>query len=319
MKKWLRLRHSLFPYLYTMNYRNHAEGIPLVLPMYYTHPECKDAYTVPNQYWFGSQLMVAPITEKMDKASKTGKVTAWLPKGDWFDFFNGLHYHSSLGRKMNLHRGIQTIPVLAKAGAIVPMARYEKRDNRLFNSADMEVTVFPGADGSFSLYEDGGDYDLGCAATQMNLDWQKGVFTIAAAQGDTNLIPEVRNWKINLRGFHKNANITVNIPNAVITRENDCNSTVIFVNAPANQEIRVTFTGSNLIHDNSDALDRCFDLLLHSQIATDHKEHIWKWVQKDDSIHQKMHNMSSFRDRQISGVVGAIRELLTLTQDEYDE
>jgi hypothetical protein len=91
------------------------------------------------------------------------------------------------------------------------------------------------------------------------------------------------------------------------------------VNAPADQEIRVTFTGSNLIHDNSDALDRCFDLLLHSQIATDHKEHIWKWVQKDDSIHQKMHNMSSFRDRQISGVVGAIRELLTLTQDEYDE
>ena len=39
----------------------------------------------------------------------------------------------------------------------------------------------------------------------------------------------------------------------------------------------------------------------------------------EQSVHQKMHNMSSFRDRQISGVVGAIRELLTLTQDEYDE
>ena len=105
----------------------------------------------------------------------------------------------------------------------------------------------------------------------------------------------------------------------MITRENGCNTTVITVDAPVNQEIRVTFTGSNLIHDNADAPDRCFRVLLHSQIATDHKEHIWKWVQKDESIHQKMHNMSAFRSREISGVVGAIRELLTLTQDEYDE
>ena len=319
MKRWLRLRHSLFPYLYTMNYRNHAEGIPLVLPMYYTNPECKDAYQVPNQYWFGSQLMVAPITKKMDKASKTGKVTAWLPKGDWFDFFTGLHYHSSRGRKMNLHRDLQTIPVLAKAGAIIPMARYEKQDNRLLNSSNMEIVVFPGADGCFTLYEDGGDYETdNHATTQMTLGWANGCFTIAPAQGDTNLIPEVRNWKINLRGFHKNAKITVNIPHAVITREDDCNTTVITVNAPANQEIRVAFTGSNLIHDNADAQERCFRLLLHSQIATDHKEHIWKWVQMDESIHQKMFYMASFRGREISGVVDAIRELLTLTQDEYD-
>jgi len=285
--------------------------------MYYTHPECKDAYTVPNQYWFGSQLMVAPITEKMDKASKTGKVTAWLPKGDWFDFFNGLHYHSSRGRKMNLHRDLQTIPVLAKAGAIVPMARYEKQDNRLFNCPDMEVVVFPGADGSFSLYEDGGDYDLGCAATKMNLDWQKGVFTIVAAQGDTNLIPAVRNWKINLRGFHKEAAVSVNIPNAQIQREG--NTTVVSVTAPVNQEIRISFTGSDLIHDNADVLDRCFEILLHSQISTADKEHIWRCLQKDESIHQKLHLMSAFQSREISGVVDAIRELLTLTQDEYDE
>jgi hypothetical protein len=187
----------------------------------------------------------------------------------------------------------------------------------------MEVTVFPGAAGSFTLYEDGGDYDDyqkgGYATTQMTLDWAKGCFTIAAAQGDTSLIPEVRNWKINLRGFHKNAKITVNIPNAVITRENGCNTTVITVDAPVNQEIRVTFTGSNLIHDNSDVRDRIFDLLLHSQIATDHKEHIWRCLKQEECLHQKIHNMSAFRSREICAVVGAIRELLTLTQDEYDE
>ena len=319
MKKWLRLRHSLFPYLYTMNYRNHTEGVPLVLPMYYTHPECKDAYKVPNQYWFGSQLMVAPITEKIDKASKTGKVTAWLPKGDWFDFFTGLRYYSTRGRKMNLHRDLRTIPVLAKAGAIIPMAQYDKQDNRLFNSPNMEVAVFPGANGSFTLYEDGGDYETdNHVTTQMTLDWEKGSFTIAPAQGDVSLIPQVRTWKIILRGFHKNVNLAVNIPDAVVHREDICNSTVISVTVPVNQEIQVTFTGENLIHDNADVIDRCFDLLLHSQIGIEHKEHIWRCLQTKDPIHQKMHMMSAFRDRSISGVMGAIRELLTLTQDEYD-
>lgn len=322
MKKWLRLRHSLFPYLYTMNYRNHTQGIPLVQPMYYSHPECQDAYTVPNQYWFGSELMVAPITEKMDKLSKTGKVTAWLPKGDWFDFFTGMHYASQRGRKMDMHRDIRSVPVLAKAGAIVPLALYEKQENRLISCENMEVVVFPGADGSFCLYEDGGDYDHyqkgGFATTQMTLDWQAGCFTIAPAQGDTGLIPQVRAWKISLRGFHKDAKFTVNIPDAVIEADAQSHSTVISVTAPVDQKIIVTFTGENLVHDNSDALARCFDLLLHSQIATSDKEHIWGCLKKNMPLREKLHLMSTFRARDISGVTGAVVEMLTLTQGKYD-
>lgn len=288
----------------------------MVLPMYYTHPKCQDAYCVPNQYWFGSQLVVAPITEKMDPASRTGKVTAWLPKGDWFDFFTGLRYHSKRGRKMELHRDIWSIPILAKAGAIVPMAQYEKRDNRLFNSPDMEVTVFPGADGGFVLYEDAGDYNGNYATTEITLDWAKGCFTIAPAQGDTRLIPAVRGWKINLRGFHQNAHIFVNIPGVQIDREG--NTTVISVAASVTDEIRVTFTGENLIYDNADVMDRCFRILLHSQISTADKEHTWKCLQKDELLHEKIHLMSVSPSREISGIVGAIRELLTLLQEEYD-
>jgi hypothetical protein len=109
----------------------------------------------------------------------------------------------------------------------------------------------------------------------------------------------------------------VNIPDAQIQRED--NSTVIFVTAPVDRQIQVSFAGENIVHDNSDARDRCFDLLLHSQIATDHKEHIWRCLKKEDTIHQMIHLMSAFRSREICAVVGAIRELLTLTQDEYDE
>ena len=320
MKYWLRLRHKLFPYLYTMNYRSHTQGIPLVLPMYYSHPRCNDAYGVPNQYWFGSELMVAPITQKRDAGSRMGQVNAWLPKGDWFDFFTGLHYHSSQGRKMALHRDLWTIPVLAKAGAIVPLARYAEKDNRLLNGENMEVLVFPGADGSFCLYEDGGDgYEFRngvCAKTQMVLDWENGSFTISPAQGDTSLIPTVRNWRICLRGFHKA--VLVDIPGATVVRDAASNTTEICVTAAVNQQIRVTFSGEQLIHDNSDVLDRCRDILLHSQIRFGDKEDIFGLIQSEKPLHNKLYFISAFRPAETIGVTDAVRELLTLTQGEFE-
>ena len=66
MTDFLRLRHQLLPYLATMNLRAHAEGEPLVQPMYYDHPDEPAAYDVPNQFMFGSELLVAPITSPAD-------------------------------------------------------------------------------------------------------------------------------------------------------------------------------------------------------------------------------------------------------------
>ncbi|MCY1691546.1 hypothetical protein OVA29_13300 [Exiguobacterium sp. SL14] len=65
MKKYLRLRHQLVPYIYTMNARNHFDGLPLVSPMYYEHPEDDQAYNVPNQFYFGTELIVAPMVTPM--------------------------------------------------------------------------------------------------------------------------------------------------------------------------------------------------------------------------------------------------------------
>ena len=61
MRSWLRLRHQLVPYLYSMNHRSHVDDEPLVQPMYYEHPWEEDAYRATNQYLFGSELMVAPM------------------------------------------------------------------------------------------------------------------------------------------------------------------------------------------------------------------------------------------------------------------
>ena len=81
MTGFLRLRHRLVPYLYTMNRRAHVEGEPLVQPMYYAHPDDADAYRVRNQYLFGDRLLVAPITTPVDRATGLRRGAGMAPAG----------------------------------------------------------------------------------------------------------------------------------------------------------------------------------------------------------------------------------------------
>jgi alpha-glucosidase (family GH31 glycosyl hydrolase) len=121
--------------------------------MYYAYPKRNAAYEVKNQFMFGSELMVAPITKPCSKQSGLGSTEVWFPKGDWFDFFSGLHYTSNNGRKLHVCRSLHEYPVFAKAGAIVPM----QTSKELVAGNELEIVVFPGASNNFTLYEDGGD------------------------------------------------------------------------------------------------------------------------------------------------------------------
>ncbi len=66
MEEFLRLRHKLVPYLYTMNRYASRDGQPLVRPMYWLEPEREETYHVPNEYYFGTELIAAPITDPAD-------------------------------------------------------------------------------------------------------------------------------------------------------------------------------------------------------------------------------------------------------------
>ncbi|WP_252899197.1 glycoside hydrolase family 31 protein [Lactococcus fujiensis] len=92
MESFLRLRHRLIPYLYSANVLTHDEGLALIEPLYYRYPLDSEAYEYRNQYFFGSELMVAPITSKSIKELELGKVKVWFPKGKWYDFFTGQKY-----------------------------------------------------------------------------------------------------------------------------------------------------------------------------------------------------------------------------------
>lgn len=156
MARYLRLRHQLVPYLYTAMWASHTEGTAPVRPMYHAHPTAPEAYQVPNQYLFGAGLLVAPITSPVDPQTLHAEVTAWLPEGRWYDALDGRPYDG--GRRIVLHRTLDDIPVLAPAGAIVPLAADPMAD---ISSAPEEllVKVFAGADGEYTLVEDDGTPD----------------------------------------------------------------------------------------------------------------------------------------------------------------
>ena len=139
MTDFLRLRHRLLPYLHTMNHRAARDGSPLVQPMYWSHPEDAEAYEVPNQFMFGTAVAGRP-----DHHSRRQHACSWpvcgpgCPPAPGSMSSSGLMYVG--GRQIVLHRDLTQLPVLARAGAIIPMAAARVPGNGPDNPAALEVS-----------------------------------------------------------------------------------------------------------------------------------------------------------------------------------
>lgn len=202
-KEWLNLRHKLIPYIFTMNYRTHNEGISLCEPMYYSCPEKSQAYNVPNQYMFGSELMVCPITKPQHKSINMGSTYSWIPKGRWTDIFTNQSYDGE--QSLALFRDLDTIPVLAKEGAIIPLSA--DKGNKTDNPEAFEIWAFSG-NGSFVMIEDNSktDFDEHRAETEFKIEYVNNnlKFTINAVKGDLSVVPNKRNYRIIIKDIDIN-------------------------------------------------------------------------------------------------------------------
>ena len=170
--------------------------------MYWDHPKPTEAYEVPNQFAFGDRVLVAPITEPTDRELGTASVTAWLPGGEWTDILTGVHY--SGGRKIRCTERWTSLPVLAKAGAVIPLDADPAPGNGDPNPEALEVLVIAGADGSFELIEDGdagtADGDAGAARTPLTWSDNAAVMTVGPVAGDAQVLPAQRDWTISFPG-----------------------------------------------------------------------------------------------------------------------
>jgi alpha-glucosidase (family GH31 glycosyl hydrolase) len=204
----LRFRHRLVPYLHTMNHRAAIDGVPLVRPMYHLEPGERRAYGVPNQFAFGSELIVAPITTPRDRTTLRGAVRAWLPAGTWIDIFTRTVYEG--GREIELHRGTGSIPALLRGGGILPLAGEDDLDATR-NPERLEVLVAPGADGTFVLVEDDGTgtgpEDIPAARTTLTWTQATGELVIGPAEDPHGVLPATRSWTVTVLGTDVRAEV----------------------------------------------------------------------------------------------------------------
>jgi len=282
VKEQLRLRHRLLPYIYTMNYRTHSEGRALIEPMYYNNPESEAAYYVKNQYYFGSELIVCPITRRKDLKVNMSYTDVWLPKGRWTDIFNGTVYNGE--RWLRMFRGYDSIPVLAKEGAIIPFS--ENKGNDWKNPEEMTLYVFRG-NSSFTLYEDEGcdnGYREGkYAKTLFSVSEGENLeFRIEKADGDLSIIPEKRTYNICLKDVISASDVIVKVNGKLIKAVTDSNDgyVKILLSDMSSKDCITVSVKNYKVRENIPYMDAAIKIMSYYQTSNIFKSHQFKKLRK---------------------------------------
>ena len=176
----IRLRYRLLPYIYSTSWQVTSAGGTMLRPLMMDFGGDTNALDTGDQFLFGREIMVSPVTG-------AGAVTrgVYLPGGgDWYDFWTGKR--TGGGQRIEAAAPIEILPLFVPAGSILPLGPVMQYTSE--KPADpVELRVYRGADGGFTLYEDAGDgydYEKGVFAA-IPLTWNEsaGTLTIGARQG----------------------------------------------------------------------------------------------------------------------------------------
>lgn len=274
VSEFLRLRHRLIPYLHTMNHRAAVDGEPLVQPLYWEWPDHDQAYQFKNQYLFGSEILVIPITTPQDHGTGLGKVKGWLPPGRWVDFFTGLSYMGD--RELWICRQLAQYPVFLREGSIVPLDGSTHPSNGGDDPETVELVVCAGADGAFDLLEE----DHSDSQAKQHGQWNRTPVRYTQWTGTLEIGPIPgslkRSWKILLLGFSqaKAHRTTIDGQPVQPTITQERNGTMItFGQSPTSQ--LVIELGSDPKPPAMPLLDVVEPVLEQAQVEYGMKDKIW--------------------------------------------
>lgn len=278
----LQARHRLLPYLYTHDVRAHEEGIPLILPAYYQEPGNDEAYQVPNEYFFGEKMLVAPVTTKQSPEYQMAKTSVWLPKGTWYDFYHDWAYQGDT--TLDVYRALNETPVFVPAGAVIPLTAADEATQ--FGAAlpeTIEWHVFPGSGQQhFTLVE---DQDGQRCTSTVTVDWTTEQVTLTV-EGDTAVLPSNRQHVI---VFHGGAVAADSTDQAAIT----AGQSLSFIGFPEDR--------------TDDLQDEALRRIKAAWTSTQTKENVWRIMQGDGSL---PHKLNALRKAADPFFVGMMYELL---------
>lgn len=193
----IQRRYQMAPYIYTMARKAHDTSVALCRPMYYDYPDAEEAYAQKNQYMFGDNMIVKPVTAPVE-ADGYATVEVWLPEGQWYEEATGTMLEG--GKTYQRRFNIDETPVYIKAGSILPF-HAEKESTLRFNNPAYSLTVYPGADGCFTIYEDNGNdqkYETEYATTDVYSRHEGNRLTvkIAPRKGSYADMPKSRRFQV---------------------------------------------------------------------------------------------------------------------------
>jgi alpha-glucosidase (family GH31 glycosyl hydrolase) len=177
-KKYDRMRYRMLPYIYSEAWEMHKTATPMMRALVLEHQEDENTYNIDDEYMFGDNLLIAPVTTKGAQTR-----TVYLPEGTWYHYWSGEEYP---GKKYyNIVTPLEELPIFVRAGGIIPQR------NRIESVGEMPadtltLEIFPHGTSSYQIYDDDGtskDYENGeYALTEITSERRDGTIRVNVGQ-----------------------------------------------------------------------------------------------------------------------------------------
>ena len=201
-RKYLELRYRLLPYLYSAVHECATTGMPIMRALWLHYPDDPKAVQCGDQYLWGKNVLVAPVVEK----GATTRIV-YLPRGVWYDFWT--HEPLEGGREISCPVDLETIPLFVCEGSILPLGPVKQFTGETVEEP-LSISIYPGADASFLLYEDDGasfNYRNGAwMGIQMAWDDAHKKLNLHLAPGSRMLPPASRTLVVKLSATTRTVN-----------------------------------------------------------------------------------------------------------------
>ncbi|HMD97666.1 MAG TPA: TIM-barrel domain-containing protein [Terriglobia bacterium] len=203
-RKYLELRYRLMPYTYTVVREAHDSGLPIMRALWLHYPDDPRATERGDEYLWGRDILVAPVTEKGAVSRKL-----YLPRGEWYDFWTEEKLEG--GREVDRPVDLATMPIYTRAGTVLPMGPVRQYSAEKV-PGPLTFSVYPGSDGEFVMYEDDGvsfNYDGGeFMRLRARWDGHQKRLTLDLAEGSRMLGPSPRPMELRIAGSGVKRQIT---------------------------------------------------------------------------------------------------------------
>lgn len=169
-RDYLKLKMRLMPYMYTLAQETEQTGAPIVRGLMWDHPQDPNANNEAYKYQFflGKDLLIAPVY-RSQAASKGWRKGIYLPQGQWIDYWDGRVVEADAqGRLIDYQVTLDKLPVMVRAGAIIPMYPSALYDGQVPKDV-LTWDIYPYGESEFDLYEDDGEtrqYQIGEKSSQ---------------------------------------------------------------------------------------------------------------------------------------------------------